>query len=62
MYLVRLSVLYVVPFCCECGNEPSGSINGGISRVAEKLSASQEGLGSMEFVGFMDATTPMSQS
>jgi hypothetical protein len=34
---------------CECGNEPSGSIKrGGISGLAAKLLASEEGLCSME--------------
>jgi hypothetical protein len=31
---------------CEHGNEPSGSINPGSSRVAVQLAASQEGLNS----------------
>jgi hypothetical protein len=36
---------------CEHGNEPSGSIKGGgISSLAERLLASEEGLGSMESV------------
>ena len=33
---------------CECGNEYSGSINAGISWLAEYLLASQEGLCCME--------------
>jgi hypothetical protein len=42
---------YVMVGCCEHGNEPSGSIKGGgISWQAEWLSASQEGLCSMELV------------
>ena len=37
--------------CCECGNEPFGFHNmQGISRVAEDLLASQEGLCSMELI------------
>jgi len=35
---------------CECGNETSGSINAGISILAEKRLASQDGLCSMEYV------------
>jgi hypothetical protein len=44
----------------ECGNEPSGSIKRGrgggeISRLAEELLVSQEGLGSMESVQYLIA-------
>jgi hypothetical protein len=36
---------------CEHSNEPSGSVKGGgISRLSERLLASQEGLCSMELV------------
>jgi hypothetical protein len=37
---------------CECGNEPSGSINEG-NLLAEEMLASQEGLCSMELVGWL---------
>jgi hypothetical protein len=46
--------LHIVDRSCEHGNEPSGSIKGGefISWLAVWLSASQEGLCSMELVGY----------
>jgi hypothetical protein len=37
-----------VASCCECGNEHSGPIECGVSRLAKKLVASQKGLCSME--------------
>jgi hypothetical protein len=44
----------------ERGNEPPGSIKcGGISGLAEKLSASQEGLCSMQLISVMPVNTSM---